>query len=109
MSDVHNTSAQPGKRFNWLVAALIASLAVNLLIVGAVAARWYAGVGPGERYMRLTQTQLIPRRFFSELDRDRRTRLIELGRQHGQVILTATGADGVDDLADLVHTLEVLV
>jgi DNA replication and repair protein RecF len=45
----------------------------------------------------------------SELDRDRRTRLIELGRQHGQVILTATGADGVDDLADLVHTLEVLV
>mgnify|MGYP007014884263 CR=1 FL=1 len=36
MSDVHNTAAQPGKRFNWLVAALIASLAVNLLIVGAV-------------------------------------------------------------------------
>jgi hypothetical protein len=59
MSDVHNTSAQPGKRFNWLVAALIASLAVNLLIVGAVAARWYAGVGPGERYMRLTQTQRL--------------------------------------------------
>jgi DNA replication and repair protein RecF len=45
----------------------------------------------------------------SELDRDRRTRLVELGRQHGQVILTATGADGVDDLADLVHALEVHV
>jgi DNA replication and repair protein RecF len=45
----------------------------------------------------------------SELDRDRRTRLVELGRQHGQVLLTATGADGVDDLADAVHALEVLV
>ncbi len=45
----------------------------------------------------------------SELDRDRRSRLIETARQHGQVVLTATGADGVDDLADAVHALEVLV
>jgi hypothetical protein len=86
MSDVHNTSAQPGKRFNWLVAALIASLAVNRLIVGAVAARWYAGVGPGERYMRLTQTQLIPRRFFSELDRDRRMELLAVFRANDKQI-----------------------
>ena len=45
----------------------------------------------------------------SELDRDRRQRLVELAREHGQVLLTATGADGVDDLADHVHALEVLV
>jgi hypothetical protein len=68
------------KPINWLVVALIASLAVNLLIVGAVTARWYAGFGPGERYMRLTQTQLIPRRFFSELDRDRRMELLAVFR-----------------------------
>ena len=45
----------------------------------------------------------------SELDRDRRTRLVESAREHGQVLLTATGADGVDDLADAVHALEVPV
>lgn len=43
----------------------------------------------------------------SELDRDRRTRLITLARQHGQVILTATEADGVGDLADHVHSLDL--
>ena len=43
----------------------------------------------------------------SELDRDRRMRLIATAREHGQVLLTATGADGVDDLADEVHALAV--
>ncbi len=41
----------------------------------------------------------------SELDRERRRRLVGLARDHGQTILTATGADGVDELADLVHVL----
>lgn len=41
----------------------------------------------------------------SELDRDRRHRLVDLARAHGQALLTATGADGVDDLADAVHAL----
>lgn len=41
----------------------------------------------------------------SELDRDRRTRLVATAREHGQVLLTATGADGVDALADAVHPL----
>ncbi|MGA0121387.1 MAG: DNA replication/repair protein RecF [Gaiellales bacterium] len=41
----------------------------------------------------------------SELDRDRRARLVELARTHGQTLLTATGADGVDALADAVHAL----
>ncbi len=42
----------------------------------------------------------------SELDWDRRQRLIATARSHGQVLLTATGADGVDELADDVHVLE---
>ena len=86
MSDVPNTPAQPARRFNWLVAALIVSLAINLLFVGAGVARWYAGFGPGERFMRLTQTQLIPRRFFSELDRARRMELLAVFRANDKEI-----------------------
>ena len=41
----------------------------------------------------------------SELDRGRRANLVGLARVHGQTILTATGADGVDALADQVHAL----
>ncbi|MCA3554488.1 periplasmic heavy metal sensor [Aestuariivirga sp.] len=62
------------RRVNWLKAALIASLAVNLLVAGAVAARWYMGPPP-ERYARLTQAQLIPRLFLRDLDRARRVQL----------------------------------
>ena len=73
MSDAA-TPAQ-GRRVNWLVVALVASMAVNLLVAGAVAARWYVGAGP-DRYARLTQTQLIPRLFFRDLDRSRRMELL---------------------------------
>lgn len=79
MSDTATPAAPSGGRMNWLKAALVASLAVNLLFVGAVAARWYAGHGP-ERYARLTQTQLIPRQFFRDLDRDRRMELLSVFR-----------------------------
>lgn len=71
MSD---TPAAP-RRINWIIVALVASLGLNLLVAGAVAARWYVGMGP-ERYARLTQTQLIPRYFFRDLDRARRVELL---------------------------------
>lgn len=77
MSDTVTTPVAPRKPVNWLVVALVASLAVNLLVAGAVAARWYVGSGP-ERYARLTQTQLIPRMFFRDLDRDRRAELLKV-------------------------------
>ena len=63
------------RRINWLIVALVASLGLNLLVAGAVAARWYAGMGP-ERSARLTQAQLIPRFFFRDLDRSRRLELM---------------------------------
>ncbi|MCA3559795.1 MAG: periplasmic heavy metal sensor [Aestuariivirga sp.] len=69
------TPATAPRRVNWLKGALVASLAVNLLIAGAVAARWYKGPPP-ERYARLTQAQLIPRFFFRDLDRARRMELM---------------------------------
>jgi len=71
MSDTPSTP----RRINWIVVALVVSLALNLLVAGAVAARWYVGMGP-ERYARLTQTQLIPRFFFRDLDRARRVELL---------------------------------
>lgn len=75
MSETPTTPATAGRKLNWLVVALVASLAVNLLVAGAVAARWYVGAGP-DRYARLTQTQLIPRFFFRDLDRSRRMELM---------------------------------
>jgi uncharacterized membrane protein len=73
------------KPINWLMVALVASLAVNLLIAGAVAARWYMGPPP-ERYARLTQAQLIPRFFFRDLDRARRMELMAVLKAQDQEI-----------------------
>lgn len=81
MSD---TTTSP-RRINWLVVALVASLGLNLLVVGAVAARWYQGMGP-ERYARLTQAQLIPRFFFRDLDRSRRMELMAILKGQDKVI-----------------------
>lgn len=67
------------RRLPWLKIALVASLAVNLLFVGAGVARFYVAGGP-ERVSRSTQMQLIPRHFFAELDRARRTELLSVFR-----------------------------
>jgi uncharacterized membrane protein len=75
MSDTGNTAAAPAKRYSWLMMALIASLAVNLLFVGAGVARFYVGEGP-VRGLTGSQMQLIPRKFFAELDRSRRSELL---------------------------------
>ena len=72
-------SSTPKRGTSWLKIALIASLAVNLLFVGGGVARWYMGFGP-ERMSRGLQMQLIPRRFFMEMDRDRRTELLSVFR-----------------------------
>lgn len=73
------------KPVNWLKAALVASLALNLLFIGGGIARWYVGFGP-ERYARLTQTQLIPRLFFRDLDRSRRLELFKVFKLHDKEI-----------------------
>lgn len=74
-------SPPPRRGTSWLKIALIASLAVNLLFVGGAAARWYMGYGP-ERMARTLQMQLIPRRFFIELDRDRRAELLAVFKSY---------------------------
>ncbi|MEI7598779.1 MAG: periplasmic heavy metal sensor [Aestuariivirga sp.] len=93
------------KPINWLVVTLVASLAVNLLVAGAAAARWYVGAGP-ERYARLTQTQLIPRFFFRDLDRARRMELLGVLKTQDKQVREGRRAvkAQVTELADALET-----
>jgi hypothetical protein len=72
----------PGNPRGWLKAALIASLAVNLLFIGAGVARFVVGEAP-ERVAGLSQMQLIPRKFFSELEGPRKAELLGVFRGFG--------------------------
>ena len=69
-----------GRGFPWLKAVLVASLALNLLLVGGAAARFFTQ-GPPDRFGGTSNMQMIPRNFLSELDRGRRGEL--LGILHG--------------------------
>jgi hypothetical protein len=68
------------KGVNWLKAALIASLAVNLLFIGAGVTRFVMRDSP-DRVAGLSQVQMIPRRFFSDLDGPRKAELVGVFRQ----------------------------
>jgi uncharacterized membrane protein len=63
------------RKLPWLKLVLTASLALNLLLVGAMAARFFVH-GPRERIMGVSYMQLVPRRFFADLDRARREELL---------------------------------
>lgn len=65
----------------WLKLALIASVALNLLFVGAGVTRYFVPGGP-ERMAMSSQMQLFPRKFFSELDRPRRMELLRAFRSY---------------------------
>ncbi|WP_108879504.1 periplasmic heavy metal sensor [Anderseniella sp. Alg231-50] len=79
MSDAQTPKA---RRWSWLWIALIASLAINLAVVAAIVA--HNAVGP-HRHRSITGpgfTQILPRAFFRELDRDRRDELVGELRGH---------------------------
>ena len=63
---------------------MIGSLAINLLIGGAVATRILRHDGP-ERFVGASYTQLIPRRFFAEIPRERRKVLLDILKQYRKV------------------------
>jgi uncharacterized membrane protein len=71
----------PAQSSRWWSALLIASLAINLFIGGAVATRILRHDGP-ERFVGASYTQLIPRRFFAEIDRERRRALLDILRKY---------------------------
>lgn len=68
------------KAFSWLKAALVVSLAVNLLFIGAGVTRFVMREPPG-RVAGLSQVQIIPRKFFGELDGPRKAELLGMFRQ----------------------------
>jgi uncharacterized membrane protein len=63
----------------WLKLALIASVALNLVIVGAGVTRYFMP-GPPDRMVMGSQMQLFPRKFFSELEKPRRVELLRVFR-----------------------------
>lgn len=70
------------RRWSWLWVVLIVSLAINLAIVAAIVS--HQAVGP-HRHRSITGpgfTQILPRAFFRELDRDRRKELVGELREH---------------------------
>ena len=71
----------PAQGSRWWSALLIASLAINLFVGGAVATRILRHDGP-ERFIGASYTQLIPRRFFAEIDRERRRALLDILKQY---------------------------
>ncbi len=69
------------RRSRWWQALLIGSLALNLLIGGAVVTRVISHGGP-DRMMGTNYTQLIPRRFFAEMPHERRKVLLDIMRKY---------------------------
>ena len=84
MSDDGTTTKSrywPAQGWRWWPALLIASLALNLLIGGAIATRFLTHGGP-QRFIGASYTQLIPRSFFAEMPSDRRRVLLDILRQY---------------------------
>jgi len=77
-----DTGAPPARaRPRWWMALLVVSLAVNLLVAGAVAVRFFAP----ERFERFTgsgYSPLVPRKFLGDLPADRRKELGDLLRRN---------------------------
>lgn len=71
----------PALRSRWWTVLLGFSLMLNLAVGGMVAGRFIEN-GPPERLMGASYVQLIPRRFFHELPRQRRLALMEIIRNN---------------------------
>lgn len=83
MSDDSTTKSRywPARGSHWWSVLLIASLALNLFIGGAIATRFLTRDGP-QRFIGASYAQLIPRRFFAEIPGDRRKVLLDILRQY---------------------------
>jgi hypothetical protein len=104
MSDNGAAAAPAPRRINWLAWGLIASLALNLLFVGAGVARFLVREQP-ERVAGLSQVQLIPRKFFSEIDGPRRAELLGVFREMGPAFRDGRRA-AREEMAALATALE---
>ena len=68
-------------RSRWWSLLLIASLALNLLVGGMIAARFFWAERMG-RFYGPSYTQLLPRKFIEDLDRDRRKEVLAILKSH---------------------------
>jgi uncharacterized membrane protein len=94
----------PQLRSRWWSALLIASLMLNLL-VGGIAIGNFAINGPPDRLMGASYVQLIPRRFFQELPRERRRELMDIVRANRTDLreLRKASEDSAIKLADVLE------
>jgi hypothetical protein len=104
MSETGTATPSVSGRFPWIKAALVASLAVNLLFVGAGVARFMVHEPP-ERVAGLSQVQLIPRKFFGELDGARKAELLGVFRAMGPAFREGRRA-AREEIAVLASALE---
>ena len=70
----------PQLRSRWWTLLLGASLMFNLLVGGLAIGHRFRGDGMGERLMGASFVQLVPRKFFFELPRERRRELLKVVR-----------------------------
>lgn len=68
--------------FSWLKAALVVSLAVNLLFIGGGVARFFVREPP-DQVAGLSQVQIIPRKFFAGIEGARKAELLGVFRELG--------------------------
>ena len=80
-ADLTPSTPQPAAPSRWWGVLLVGSLALNLLVGGAVATRFIMGP-PHERFTGASYTQLVPRRFLSDLDQERRRVLLDVLKQY---------------------------
>ena len=75
MNEAQAPPATPQRRFGRTGALLLASLAINLVFVGGGVTRFFMHERP-DRMSGISEMQLIPRKFFGDIDRDRRGELL---------------------------------
>lgn len=74
---------KPKRRFSWTSVLLIGSLALNVFVLSAGAARFFFPPPP-ERFVGATYAQLVPRRFLADLERERRKELLAVLRKYAR-------------------------
>ncbi len=89
----HSATAPPKPKasWRWTSILLVVSLALNCLMAGAIAARWFREERM-ERFSGGSFTQLLPRRFMGDLPRDRRNELMSILGDHRKDFRTGRAA-----------------
>lgn len=75
MTEIAPANPPASRRWTWWHVLLIVSLALNLLVAAAAATRFFIHP-PSERMVGMSYLQLVPRKFFADLDRPRREELL---------------------------------